>query len=127
MSITTLLFISRSRHIRLLIPLIGIDLMFFTISNPSRGQLIVIGFGVALLLSTICAASWWLAHTLARIRLVPKEHTNLAAFLMASVASYTLIMQSIGEFNARDVAALVPLVTVLYFYLIYNRKVPDAR
>lgn len=98
------------------------DGLYFALTNPRQGHTAVVIAGAALAILTIYAAAWVTARLLGMVfSLAPRSERVIAAVLGTPIM-YGLLMQSIGQLNAKDILAVVPLALVGYFYFAYGRN-----
>ena len=108
------------------IALLGVDTVFFTVTNPAKvtSSVLMLGF---LLMSL--SVYYLVGQLLTAVRLYGlsfgRHQRRLAVFATAIIAGL-LALQSIGELSARDALVLLPLAVVLYVYLGYGRLKTDT-
>ena len=97
------------------------DAAFFGLTNPSRVATVWLMVGFILAVASI----YWLSRGLVALlglysKAIRRQHTRLVrAFTISGGALVAL--QSVGQLTLRDLAVLLPLVIIGYFYLSYAR------
>ena len=100
---------------------LGADALFFGFTNPSKVATVWLMIGFMLAIVSI----YWISRGLVALlglysKVIRRQHTRLVrAFTISGAALVAL--QSIGQLTLRDLAVLLPLVIVGYFYLSYAR------
>lgn len=102
---------------KIIISLVGVDLVFFSIFSPSSNNSLVILVACVLLGLSVYVASL-LFIRLATIFVAMADSTQWRLALSISlVLLFLALMQSIGQLGAKDLLAVLPFSVILYLYL----------
>ena len=103
-----------------LLALLAADCFYFSLTSPVHGHSIEIVIGGVLLIMSIYAGCWVIVHLLSlAVFWAPGKERRMSMVLTGPLA-YVAFMQSIGQLNMRDIIAVVPVVGVAYFYIVYG-------
>jgi len=106
---------------RFYILLLLIDSLFFGQFSPNGSSFVIVPALVLLVLTVFVLLSAIMEYVAKIVTLKPKTKKRLTMITTACV-TVILALQSTGQLTVRDVATLLPLVTILYFYLSYSRS-----
>lgn len=106
-----------------LVATIVADAAFFGLTDPAKVGTALLMIGFVLAVATI----YWLSRGFTLLlglysKTLRQQRTRLTRALTVSGA-VLVALQSIGQLSLRDLAVLLPLVTITYFYISYLR--PD--
>ena len=100
--------------------LILADFLFFGLTDPARAPSAL--FIVAFILVTLSLYHLFRGIiSIAKWYGVTSKHSKRAATVGAAGLGSLLALQSIGQLTVRDLAVMVPLVALGYFYFAYNK------
>ena len=101
------------------------DVIFFGFSDPTRAPSTFFIIAFVLLAATlymsaqgVCALLGWYGF--------PVKHRHRVGLVTAGGLSSLFALQSIGQLSARDIAVLLPLVVIAFFYTSYNRRLSET-
>jgi hypothetical protein len=112
--------------VRLLLPLLIVDVLFFSAVNPATSSSFVVVAGCVLLGATLYVFFRGLAKSLSLMVVLSPTAQNRIALLAAGLLLFMLLMQSIGQLSIRDAIAALALAAVLYFYFSYLSDAGDS-
>ena len=100
-----------------------VDLLFFGLTDPSRvpSSYFIVAF--ILVAVTIYASAKGFCQLLKWYGM-PIKRQQRVALTFGGIASGLLALQSVGQLTTRDLAVLLPLAVLAYFYFSYN---PSAK
>lgn len=99
--------------------IILVDLLFFSMIDPRRGNMLVLIVACLLAYTSVyvvCRLGMWLFVKAFPISVATQKRVALAVTIGAT---FLLFMQSLGQLSSRDIFAVVPLTLVTYFYMAY--------
>jgi hypothetical protein len=101
------------------------DAIFFGFTDPTRAPstFFIIAFllfaaTLYVMVQGVCALLGWYGY--------PVKHRHRAGMVTAGGLSSLFALQSIGQLSTRDIAVLLPLVVLAYFYISYNRRLSET-
>jgi hypothetical protein len=111
----------QKRSVLYLITVLVLDVLFFSTTDPSKvaAPWLIVGYILAVM------TLYWLIRAFIAfvglyIRAVRIQKRRLTKVLTI-VGAVTLAMQSVGQLSFRDLAVLMPLALIAYFYFSYGR------
>lgn len=110
------------RHVAAAVALLGLDIVFFNLTNPSTAPsgLLIVGF-VLVALSLYVLLRLILA--VASVYGVPmRERGRRPALFIGVGLAIVVALQSLGELSLRDVVVLLLLTVIAYVYTTYGRR-----
>lgn len=110
-----------SNKSRLMLGLLMLDSAFFTFTNPSNVDSIVLFIGFLLLSTTLYL---FITRLCAMGRLYGFQfdvHSRRIAMFGTGTIVVLLALQSLGELTTRDTVVALPLGLITYLYLSYGR------
>ena len=110
----------RSRKLKLILLVFGIDLLFFGFVNPVSGHSYVAIVGSLLLAISIYIMLRLIVMLFSVFFPISQRSQNRLGVFLSLVAVFLLLMQSVGQLSARDVLAVVPLMLISYLYIGYS-------
>jgi hypothetical protein len=114
------------RRFWLVASLLLTDLLFFSLSDPSKVPSFMLMIGFLLMVATIYLAVS-AGFRLARLYgLVKSPEKTRVARLVTLVIAAAMALQSTGELGLKDVVVILPLAGLALVYLSYRRS-PPAR
>jgi hypothetical protein len=114
------------RRFWLVASLLLTDLLFFSLSDPSKVPSFMLMIGFLLMVATIYLAVS-AGFRLARLYgLVKSPEKTRVARLVTLVIAAAMALQSTGELGLKDVVVILPLAGLALVYLSYGRS-PPAR
>lgn len=98
----------------------AVDGLYFSLTNPSSANSLLIIVGVGLL--AVTAYVWFALAVRVGAYFWPASlrTQRRQALFLAGVSVLLVLMQSIGQLDWRDVLAIVPLAAAFYIYLSYR-------
>lgn len=108
--------------IKVVIPLLAADIVFFSLINPLNSNSFMIIIGCLLTALTIYVVLRALTRLLAVFITMSQRTQRRFAIFTTLLLMFLLLMQSIGQLSLRDIIAIVPLMVVLYIYLTYTSR-----
>lgn len=101
--------------------LIGVDCLFFGLTNPDKVPAMVLVAGFMLLIvnlyvivSAVLALIRWYGVSFG-------EHRRKVVVAITASLSVLLALQSTGQLTSRDLIVLLPFVAIAYFYTSYQK------
>lgn len=108
----------KNAQVKYLLSFLGVDILFFGITNPYKISLGLLMIGIALVSLTV-----YLSLNIYTRLLFPNSKSRHALVVIFSIViSFLMAMQSIGQLTSRDALAVIPLGLVLYVYVYYFSK-----
>lgn len=101
--------------------LLLVDCLFFGFFAPQSSAFIVIP-ALLLVILNIYVLVKVLLYVVGRFVTLKTQVARRITVILTGSVSILLALQSIGQLTLRDVLTLIPLMTVLYFYLSYTRR-----
>jgi hypothetical protein len=101
--------------------LLLVDGLFFGLFAPQSSALIVIP-ALLLVIVNIYALVKVLLYVVGRFITIKPVIVRRVTVVATGCLAVLLALQSIGQLTIRDVLTLIPLMTVLYFYLSYAHR-----
>ncbi len=92
--------------------------VFFAVTNPSQGNMTLIMLGSVIMAVTLYIWVALFVKVVVSQRFLETQGTPRLALLLTIPVIYVILMQSIGQLNIQDILAIVPLVGILYLYLL---------
>src|ERR1017187_2554976 len=111
-----------SAKFRIIAPLLLIDVLFFSLINPTDSSSFIVISGCILVILTTYALVSAVTRLVAIFIPISVATQKRFTLFMSLLLVFMLLMQSIGQLSLRDLIAILPLLTVLYIYLTYNSK-----
>ena len=105
----------------LIISLLALDSAFFSLTDPSKVDSIMLVIGFLLVTSTfyLCIKQLLAAAKLYGLPFGNRERR--VAIFITGLAGVLIALQSIGELTRRDLLVVGPLAVILYVYVSYGR------
>jgi hypothetical protein len=103
-----------------LLACIGVDLLFYSATNPDNGSSYVLVVGFALLTISLYFVIDRLLQFMGLCGLSIGRYRHRLALCVSGVFMGLTALQSIGELTARDVVIFIPLSAILYVYFSYG-------
>ena len=113
--------LTHNRHLQICAALIVADCLVFTVVNPRQASAPWLIVGYLLLGMTFFGLAGLLASSLKgygeRTQKLGRRFLRYGAAIVAALIG----LQSIGQLTVKDIATLLPLALIVYFYLGYGK------
>jgi len=106
--------------------LVVVDILFFTTTDPGKvaAPWLIVGYILAV------ATLYWIVRAIVAFlglysKALRRQKRRLAT-LLTLIGAILLAMDTVGQLSFRDLAVLVPLALIAYFYLSYGKSKKKA-
>lgn len=113
---------ARTKKLLSLAVIAVVDILFFGFVNPTKSYALVVVIGFVLLTLSFWLVLDALLRLLRRVMRLPEPALRRSRNFATGIIAVLIAMQSIGQLTVRDIAAIVPLVAVLLFWLSYQKR-----
>ena len=110
----------RKKRAVAVLALIGIDAVYFGVSNPEGASPLVIIVGGVLVLVTVYVLASVAVAAVSVFMPLKRTTQKRLVWLSSLILAFLILMQSIGQLGWRDVLAALPFFLVAYLYITYN-------
>ncbi len=115
------------RKYALVIVLLVFDLGYFSSVDPAAANSFMIMIGCVLVIVSVYLLWFMFGGFLDAWTVLPSKHRRKFVLAGTLLTVFMLLMQSIGQLSARDIAAAVPLTLILYLYFVHLSQPPARR
>jgi len=111
----------RKHRIKALGALLGVDCLFYGLTNPSRASAVVLILGFVLLVINIFAFVTGVMALVKWYGVSIGKHRLKIEIIITVIISTLVALQSSGQLTSKDLIILLPLAALGYFYLSYKK------
>ncbi len=101
--------------------LVGVDCLFFGLTNPDRVPALVLVAGFILLMINLYVIVGAIVALIRWYGISLGKHRRKIIVSVTIVLSVLLALQSTGQLTSRDLIVLLPFVAIAYFYTSYQK------
>ena len=112
----------QNRHSWLIATLLGVDLLFFGLTNPANAPSFALIVGFILFALTLYLVVQGLFKLGVWYGFAFSERQRRFARIVTGVIAGAVALQSMGQLSGRDLLVVLPFALIIYMYLSYGKQ-----
>lgn len=111
----------RKHKLKALGALLGVDCLFYGLTNPAKASALILILGFILLVINIFAAVTGVISLIKWYGVSIGKQRLKIEIIITTILATLVALQSSGQLTSKDLVILLPLAAIGYFYLSYKK------